>query len=68
MSTLLVADYQRRIAELVQYGSIANEDSIRKAFARLLKVIDLMARVTTVSVETMRIVSAMPVTTDSESA
>ncbi|MGQ0701493.1 MAG: type ISP restriction/modification enzyme [Panacagrimonas sp.] len=36
MSTLLVADYQRRIAELVQYGGSANEDSIRKAFARLL--------------------------------
>jgi predicted helicase len=36
MSVLLVADYQRRIAELVQYGGSANEDSIRKAFARLL--------------------------------
>ncbi|MES2884800.1 MAG: type ISP restriction/modification enzyme [Pseudomonadota bacterium] len=36
MSTLLVADYQRRIAELLQYGGSANEDSIRKAFARLL--------------------------------
>ena len=68
MSTLLVANYQRRIAELVQYGSSANEDSIRKAFARLLKVIDLMARVTTVSVETMGIVGAMPVSTDIEPA
>ncbi len=36
MSTLLVADYQRRLAELQQYGGSANEDSIRKAFARLL--------------------------------
>ncbi|MGH8461785.1 MAG: N-6 DNA methylase [Stenotrophobium sp.] len=36
MSTLLVSDYQRRIAELVQYGGSVNEDSIRKAFARLL--------------------------------
>lgn len=36
MSTLLVADYQRRIAELVQYGGSRNEDSVRKAFARLL--------------------------------
>jgi predicted helicase len=36
MSTLLVEDYQRRITELVQYGGSANEDSIRKAFARLL--------------------------------
>src|ERR1700674_675383 len=36
MSALLVAEYQRRIAELVQYGGSANEDSIRKAFARLL--------------------------------
>ncbi|MES2488289.1 MAG: type ISP restriction/modification enzyme [Pseudomonadota bacterium] len=36
MSEILVNDYQRRIAELVQYGGSVNEDSIRKAFARLL--------------------------------
>lgn len=36
MSTLLVADYQRRLAELQQYGGKADEDNIRKAFARLL--------------------------------
>jgi len=36
MSQLLVSQYQREIADLMQFGGSSDESSIRKAFSNLL--------------------------------
>jgi DNA invertase Pin-like site-specific DNA recombinase len=64
MSQQLVNQYLSEIDRLRKISGLSNEQIIRPAFRRLLaepkkKVIDLIARVTRVSVETMEIVEAM---------
>jgi predicted helicase len=72
MSIQLIQQYHAKVERIIRYGSLRNESALRKPFHIREKfntyrfadykeqVIDLLLRVTTVSVETMKIVRQMP--------
>jgi hypothetical protein len=69
MSLQAIKEYQQEVEKIICYGGSKNETAIRNAFAEKFnayrfadykdRVIDLIKRVTTVSVETMRIIREM---------
>ena len=75
MSIQLIQQYYARVEKLIQYTGSHNESTLRKPFQDLLEqyahsknrfadykqhVIDLLCRVCTVSVETVKIIKEMP--------
>ena len=70
MSIQLIQQYHAKVERIFRYGGSRNESALRKPFQDLLErqvftdytepVMDLLRRVTTVSVETMKIIRQMP--------
>jgi hypothetical protein len=54
MSIQLIQQYYTKVEQIIRYGGSRNESSLRKPFQ------DLLERMYSVSVETMRIVREMP--------